>query len=84
MSQSAINAAITETLQTIGHCLPESGEIVTHALVVVATTRYDDNGRRMTVLHRMYPTGEMDAFVEAGLLHSAIKDNDRERAEGGV
>ena len=73
MPKSAITSeAIAASLN-----LPE-GEIVVHAVMVVATTRYDEHGQRVTRVSRVYPTGEVDGYAERGLLHTALLHSNHE------
>lgn len=61
------------TSDAVAACLNlAEGEIVVHAVMVVATTRYDEHGQRITRVHRAYPTGEVDGYAERGLLHTAL------------
>lgn len=61
------------TPEAVAASLPlVEGEIVVHAVMVVATTRYDEHGRRVTRVSRVYPIGEVDGYAERGLLHTAL------------
>lgn len=71
MAKSAITPdVIADTLHSANAIADD--EIVTHAVVIVATTRYRDDGTRYTQVHSFAPTGEMDRFVERGLLHTRL------------
>lgn len=77
MSQAAIADQIAQSLAEAG--LLEAGEVIAHAVVVVATSRFTESGQLITRTSRLHPTGELPHYIETGLLNTALTDLAYER-----